>query len=119
MAATELLFSYGTLQLESVQRATFGRTLEGQPDALPGFEQAMLKIDDAAVVATSGQTHHRIARFTGRSTDSVSGTVFRVTPEELESADAYEVAAYVRVAVRLRSGSRAWAYVDRSHAPDR
>jgi hypothetical protein len=30
---TEFLFSYGTLQLEAVQSATFGRLLEGTPDA--------------------------------------------------------------------------------------
>jgi hypothetical protein len=32
-----LLFSYGTLQQPDVQRATFGRLLRGEPDALVGF----------------------------------------------------------------------------------
>jgi len=32
-----LLFSYGTLQDEPVQRATFGRKLEGSADGLSGF----------------------------------------------------------------------------------
>ena len=32
-----LHFSYGTLQLESVQRSSFGRRLDGQPDAMPGY----------------------------------------------------------------------------------
>ena len=32
-----LLFSYGTLQLDSVQLASFGRLLEGEADALPGW----------------------------------------------------------------------------------
>jgi hypothetical protein len=31
-----LLFSYGTLQQEGVQRATFGRLLKGSADALVG-----------------------------------------------------------------------------------
>ena len=31
------LFSYGTLQQENVQLATFGRRLEGRPDRLPGY----------------------------------------------------------------------------------
>jgi hypothetical protein len=35
---TEFLFSYGTLQLEAVQMATFGRQLTGTSDALRGFE---------------------------------------------------------------------------------
>jgi len=50
---TELVFSYGTLQLEAVQLATFGRKLVGTADVLPGFAQSMMKIDDPDVVATS------------------------------------------------------------------
>jgi hypothetical protein len=34
MSNVERLFSYGTLQDEAVQRATFGRTLRGTPDRL-------------------------------------------------------------------------------------
>jgi hypothetical protein len=117
MAAAELLFSYGTLQLEPVQRATFGRTLTGTADVLPGFEQSMMKIDDADVVALSGKTHHPVVRYTGRDSDGVAGTVFEITAEELQNADRYEVAAYTRVAVRLRSGARAWVYVDARYAP--
>ena len=49
---TELVFSYGTLQLEAVQLATFGRKLVGTADVLPGFAQSMMKIDDPDVVAT-------------------------------------------------------------------
>jgi gamma-glutamylcyclotransferase (GGCT)/AIG2-like uncharacterized protein YtfP len=109
---TERLFSYGTLQLEAVQQSTFGRRLMGEADALPGFAREMLKIEDAAVVATSGQTHHPIVSYTGRALDAVDGMVFEVTPEELRNADRYEVAAYKRVAVTLRSGRRAWVYVD-------
>ena len=115
--ATELLFSYGTLQLEAVQLSTFGRTLEGTPDELPGFAQSLMKIDDPGVVATSGKTHHPFATFTGRDADAIPGTVFRVTPQEIENADKYEVAAYKRFAVVLRSGARAWVYVDARYAP--
>ena len=114
---TEFLFSYGTLQLEAVQIATFGRKLTGTRDVLPGFEETLLEIDDQATISMSGKTHHPIAKFTGHPSDSVSGTVFAVTPEEIQSADKYEVAAYRRVAVTLRSGVRAWAYVDARYAP--
>ena len=116
-AATELLFSYGTLQLESVQLSTFGRKLAGTPDELPGFAQSMMKIDDPEVVATSRKTHHPFATFTGRHADAIPGTVFQVTAEELQNADKYEVAAYKRVAVVLRSGARAWVYVDARYTP--
>ena len=115
--ATELLFSYGTLQLEPVQLATFGRTLEGTADELPGFAQSMMEIDDPDVVATSGKTHHPFATFTGRDTDAIPGTAYRITAEELRNADTYEVVAYKRVAVVLRSGVRAWVYVDARYAP--
>ena len=113
----ELLFSYGTLQLESEQLATFGRRLSGSKDALPGFSPSTVKIEDADVVAKSGKTDHPIIRFTGRGSDVVQGTVFRITTEELRNADKYEVASYKRVAVALVSGLRAWAYVDVKYAP--
>ena len=113
----EFLFSYGTLQLEAVQMATFGRKLAGTRDVLPGFKEALVEIDDHATVSLSGKTHHPIAKFTGDPSDSISGTVFAVTPEEIQNADKYEVAAYKRVAVLLRSGVRAWVYVDARYAP--
>jgi hypothetical protein len=116
-AAPEFLFSYGTLQLEAVQMATFGRPLAGTHDTLQGFELVGLKIDDQTVVAISGKTHHTMAKFTGRDSDVVSGTVFAVTPEEIQNADTYEVAAVKRVPVVLQSGTRAWAYVDARYAP--
>ena len=114
---TELLFSYGTLQLEAVQMATFGRLLAGTSDALRGFELVLLKIEDPKVVAISGKARHTMAKFTGRASDVVSGTVFAVTPAEIQSADEYEVPAVKRVAVVLQSGERAWAYVDARYAP--
>jgi len=90
--------------------------LAGTTDALEGFELASLKIEDPAVVALSGKSNHPMARFTGRRSDIVSGVVFAVTPDEIENADSYEVAAVKRVSVVLQSGVRAWAYVDASYA---
>ena len=58
-----------------------------------------------------------IVAFTGRDTDGVAGTVFEVTADELQRADRYEVAAYRRVSVTLRSGRQAWVYVDARLAP--
>ncbi|HEV8554087.1 MAG TPA: gamma-glutamylcyclotransferase family protein [Casimicrobiaceae bacterium] len=114
---TEFLFSYGTLQLEAVQMATFGRQLAGTSDALRAFELVLLKIEDQTVVAISGKAHHTMAKFTGRASDVVSGTVFTVTPDEIQNADKYEVAAVKRVAVVLQSGVHAWVYVDARYAP--
>jgi hypothetical protein len=114
---TELLFSYGTLQLEPVQMALFGRPLVGTPDVLPGFKECLLEIDDEATVRMSGKTHHAMAEFSGEPADAIRGTAFELTPQEVESADQYEVAAYKRVAVTLGSGRRAWAYVDARYTP--
>jgi gamma-glutamylcyclotransferase (GGCT)/AIG2-like uncharacterized protein YtfP len=107
-----LLFSYGTLQQEAVQMATFGRLLHGQPDQLVGFEQSLLKIDDPEFVATSGRTHHAIVKFSGRDDSRVRGTVFEVSDAELASADQYEPAGYKRVSTMLASGKQAWVYAD-------
>ena len=87
------LFSYGTLQQSNVQLATFGRRLEGRPDALPGFALAPLAITDPEVVAISGAAIHTIACRTGNPTDLIPGIVFNVTSAELDAADAYEVSA--------------------------
>ena len=104
------LFSYGTLQLPRVQRATFGRLLAGRPDALPGFALAPLTVIDAAAIAASGTAAHTIARATGDPADIVPGIVFAITPAELAAADRYEVDP-IRIEVRLASGARAFAYV--------
>ena len=110
-AADVWLFSYGTLQQEDVQFVTFGRLLEGRTDVLSGYATLLFEIRDAEVVKTSGKTHHFMARPSGRAADEVPGVVFRITLAELAAADTYEVADYKRIAVRLKSGLEAFAYV--------
>ncbi|HEY1763413.1 MAG TPA: gamma-glutamylcyclotransferase family protein [Opitutaceae bacterium] len=114
---SERLFSYGTLQLEPVQLSTFGRKLAGSPDTLPGYELSLVEIDDPKVLETSGKTHHPIVKYTGRPENVVTGVVFTITLKELLNADRYEVAAYRRFAVRLGSGTMAWAYIDDRYGP--
>jgi len=98
-----LLFSYGTLQDEPVQRATFGRRLEGANDGLSGFEVMPLP------------EGHKNAAYKGDGS-SIPGTVFEVTKEELAKSDEYEQRSrYVRIAVRLASGRDAWVYVSEPH----
>ena len=105
------LFSYGTLQQDEVQISTFGRLLEGRKDALPSYATTLFEIKDAAVVATSGKTHHFMARPSGNAADEVPGVVFRITPAELAAADTYEVSDYKRITVTLKSGLEAFVYV--------
>jgi hypothetical protein len=108
-----LLFSYGTLQQENVQLATFGRRLEGGRDSLVGFRQSMLEMTDPEVIATSGKRHHPIATWSGDPSQQIVGTAFVVAPEELQQADRYETnPAYRRIEARLLSGRDAWVYAD-------
>jgi gamma-glutamylcyclotransferase (GGCT)/AIG2-like uncharacterized protein YtfP len=105
------LFSYGTLQLEQVQSETFGRKLEGKADALLGFKQTLLEITDPEVLKISGERFHPIVVASSDPMDTVAGTVFWITPEELTAADHYEVSDYKRVEADLASGGKAWVYV--------
>jgi len=109
--AIENLFSYGTLQLEQVQLETFGRKLDGEPDALHGYKLVMITITEEDFVIKSGTANHRNLQFTGNSADVVEGMVFKVTSNELEQADSYEPEGYERVKVQLRSGANAWVFV--------
>lgn len=107
----EYLFTYGTLQLESVQLSTFGRKLDGKPDALVGYRLVMIKIRDEDFVAKSGTADHRNLQFTGNPSDIVEGVVFTVTMDELEQSDAYEPEGYERVQAQCKSGLSAWIYL--------
>ena len=104
------LFSYGTLQDEAVQLATFGRKLKGVADNLTGYRQTKIPITDQPVI--TGDDYYFNVEPTGLGTDTVVGTRFEVTEQELEQADVYEATAnYKRITVILRSGATAWVYV--------
>jgi hypothetical protein len=112
-----LLFSYGTLQQEEVQVATFGRKLDGEKDLLLGYEPSLVKIPDPAVSQRLGRTHHDNVTATGDDWSTVQGTVFEVTDDELVKADGFEAQfTYARVNAELASGKKAWVYV---HTPGR
>ena len=99
------VFSYGTLQHETVQQSTFGRLLHGQPDELVGF-------------ALSSSGRHTNVTFNGRSDSRVRGMVFEITDAELSATDEYERRdAYTRIAATLASGQQAWVYLDARSAP--
>ena len=109
---TVLLFSYGTLRDKNVQIANFDRELTGREDALPAHVRRMVAIIDPKVVALGGESHYANVEPSSNPEDSVSGTVFTITEQELAAADKYEeVAEYSRISVTLRSGDQAWVYV--------
>ena len=106
----ELLFSYGTLQQQNVQRANFGRLLLGVADSLPNYIIGEIRITDERVLNESGKEFHPILQFTGDPKDEVQGTVFELTIDELQQADDYEVDDYQRIRATLKSGCSCWIY---------
>ena len=107
-----LLFSYGTLQNRNVQIANFGRELTGRPDALPGYTRRRLAIASPGVQALTGASFLITVEPSSDPEDSVAGTVFEITEDELIGADRYEQTTdYRRISVTLQSGDRAWVYL--------
>ena len=113
MQPANRLFTYGMLQLESVQRETFGRLLDATPDVLPGYRLTMVTIDDQDFITTSGTARHKALERTGDDDDRVEGLVVTLTDAELARADDYEPAGYARQRVTLGSGATAWVYLYR------
>ena len=91
------LFSYGTLQLSEVQLANYGRTLEGEPDALIGYRMIVLPDRDPHAVRISGTKTHFVVRRTGDPEDRGPGIVYWLTAEELAETDRYEGTDYGRI----------------------
>jgi gamma-glutamylcyclotransferase (GGCT)/AIG2-like uncharacterized protein YtfP len=104
------LFSYGTLQQESVQRETFGEKLAGEKDTLTGYVVEHIRIFDAKVIKASGTDIHPILQYTGKDQDRVVGMVFVINDSQLAQADSYEVKDYLRKKAKLCSGKEAWIY---------
>lgn len=105
------LFSYGTLQLVTVQIETFGRKLHGKIDSLAGYEIKMLEITDAEVLRKSNQKFHPIIEYTGDLSSKVEGVLFEVTENEILQADTYEVEQYQRVEAVFDSGLVGYIYI--------
>jgi len=101
LSATEYIFTYGTLQHESIQLANFNRKLDGFKDVLPGYRISEIKI---------ANEYTNIER-SENSSDVVTGICYLLTPNELLAADTYEGQGYQREKVLLASGKKAWIYL--------
>jgi Gamma-glutamyl cyclotransferase, AIG2-like len=99
------LFSYGTLRQAGVQRALFGRLLEGREDVLPGYRLGRLQITDPG---SEARVYPIAEQCPG---EEVVGVVFELTEPERAAADAYETSDYIRISLRLTSGLETWVYV--------
>lgn len=112
MASVEtLLFSYGTLNQPNVQISTFGRLLEGEDDAVTGFELQDLEIYDFDVISKSGKNTHQILVESQDILNQVNGKLYSLSLDELRQADNYEVEDYKRQEIILKSGKKAWVYI--------
>ncbi|MBN08929.1 MAG: UDP-N-acetylmuramate--alanine ligase [Flavobacteriaceae bacterium] len=105
------LFSYGTLQLQKVQKETFGRILKGKKDKLHGFKLTKILIKDDKVVSLSGKSEHLIIEYTGEKNHIIEGVLFQVTDKELRLADSYETNDYKRIKVMFLSKKYGWVYI--------
>jgi hypothetical protein len=107
----EYLFSYGTIQRDKVQIELFGRELNGTKDKLIGYQLGSIEIKDESFQDKSEQKYHLIAICSNDQKDTIEGTVFELSMEELLAADKYEPEEYKRVKAGLESGKQAWVYV--------
>lgn len=105
------MFSYGTLQLETVQIETFGRTLQGTGDMLYGYKLEQLPITDPKVLLKSKRRFHPIAVPSNDPVNAIKGSLYKISTEELRKADAYEVSDYKRIKATFASGKQGWVYV--------
>nr|WP_299888867.1 gamma-glutamylcyclotransferase family protein [uncultured Lacinutrix sp.] len=107
----QLLFSYGTLQLDNVQIETYGRKLYGKKDILMGYRLDNMQIKDESILKKSNQEFHPIAIKSDISEEKIEGKIFEINTEELLNTDLYEVDDYKRVLETFKSGLKAWVYI--------
>jgi len=105
------LFTYGTLQLETIQRKHFGRLLKGAADTLLGYKMDWIAIPDPEIIKTLGQANYAALVKSPNPDEEITGMVYTITEAELAAADHYEGEAYRRIEVVLKSGLKAWVYV--------
>jgi hypothetical protein len=105
-----IIFSYGTLRQPEVQRAVFGRLLDGDPDSLTGFRIDHVAITDPAAIGASGSEVHLTLRRDPAVTAPIIGSALAIEAADLPAVDAYEGDTYARIEVVLGSGRTAFVY---------
>lgn len=106
-----LLFACGTLTLEKVHLALFGRVLPYDEDTLPGYTKRTVVLDDPEILSTTGTGTHLSMVPCDTPGASVPGRAMRLTEAELARMDPHQNAHHRRTRVTLASGREAWAYL--------
>jgi hypothetical protein len=107
----EYLFSYGTLQKESVQMQLFGRQLNAVKDVLEGYKVVTIEIKDPLFLAKGEDKYQSTLVPSPDRTDMIKGVALEISSHELALADKYEPDNYKRIKIELQSGKEAWIYV--------
>ncbi|MEN1784193.1 MAG: gamma-glutamylcyclotransferase family protein [Bacteroidota bacterium] len=102
ISRTQYLFSYGSLQKEDVQQQLLNRKLRGKKAVLYGYKRF-----ENVVYGV-----YPVIQPTIDLQSKVKGRLFKVSFLDLYIIDEYETKAYKRIQVLLKSGIRAWAYVE-------
>ena len=87
------------------------RVENGKGFKITGYTIDYIDVADPRVVELSGKSVHPIIRHTGSPLDKVVGKVLKLTDEELDAGDDYELSMYRRASVTLASGRSAWVYI--------
>jgi len=98
---TESVFAYGTLCEPNIQMMVFDRLVPSVNDVLDGYRLSSIDTKEG-----------RFPLAVPDARGEVSGEVLELSPDELAFADDYETDAYRRSVVRLKSGRRAWVYLE-------
>ena len=106
-----LLFACGTLTLEKVHLALFGRVLAYEEDALPGYVARTVLLEDQEILSTTGTATHRSMVPSDEPGAVVRGRAMHLTQAELERMDPHQSEHHRRKQVTLASGRTAWAYL--------
>lgn len=110
------LFAYGSLRERKVQRWLFGRAVPATPDSVQGACCRWVDNLDADLFRLTGQRGCPMLRLDANTSARIDGERLRLSAAALQRADAYEGDAYRREVVQLRSGHRAWVYVEARRA---
>ncbi len=110
------LFAYGSLRERKVQRWLFGRAVPATPDSVHGACCRWVDDLDADLFRLTGQRGYPMLWLDANTPTCIDGERLRLSAAALQRADAYEGDAYRREVVQLRSGHRAWVYVEARRA---
>lgn len=102
MRFTQYLFAYGTLQNKEVQKIVLNRTLSGKVTVLAGYRMSKKKV----------LGKYPLIEPSSMQSDIVQGMLFKVSNFELHEIDQYETSFYRRIQVMVKSGIKAWTYVE-------